>query len=65
MYFNLLTVVVLAEPAEQFSTTPSQVAPEAFRVDKVREYEEGSGPEEAEKEDEVGDEAEELNEATL
>ena len=59
VYFQILSVVVLTGPSEQFSDTPSQEGPEAFGVDRVQIWGEVAGGEdgnEGEKEDEVIDE---------
>lgn len=41
IYFNILGIIVLAEPAEQFSEDSSQaLTPEAFGVNEVIEYSE-------------------------
>ena len=34
-YFSILGVIVLEEPADEFSNEPSQEASEAFEVDKI------------------------------
>jgi len=37
IYFNILAVIVLAEPAEHFSNSPSHEGPGAFGVDSIIE----------------------------
>jgi len=37
IYFNILNVVVLAEPAEHFSNTPTEERPQAFGVESIVE----------------------------
>ena len=37
VYFNVLSIVVLEEEAEQFSPEPSQEEPQAFGVDGILE----------------------------
>jgi hypothetical protein len=40
IYFNIVGIIVLDEPTDQFSEIASQETAEAFRVDKIREFEE-------------------------
>ena len=49
IYFNILAVIVLAEPAERFSNSPSKEGPEAFGVDRIIQLPESQ---ESESEDE-------------
>jgi len=51
IYLNILGIVVLEEPAEQFSSRPSQEGPEAFGVDKICSW---AGAEEVGDVDDVG-----------
>jgi len=51
IYFNILRIIVLAEPAEQFSEDISEGDPEAFGVNTIIEW-----PEEEESESESGGE---------
>ena len=37
LYLNVLAIIVLKEPAEQFSSEPSQEVPHAFGVDSIAE----------------------------
>ena len=55
IYFNILGVVVLAEPAERFSNTPAEEGPQAFGVESIvklpdiqesEDESDGEGPEE-------------------
>lgn len=47
VHFNVLAVIVLAEPADQFSNSPSHEGPEAFGADSAIQW-----PEEQECEEE-------------
>ena len=38
IYLNVVGVVVLEEPTDEFSDQSSQESPEAFRVDKTMDY---------------------------
>lgn len=54
IYFNILGVVILAEPNEQFSETPSGKGPQAFGVEKVQTWgvvEDGASDGEEEKDE--------------
>ena len=61
IYFQVLAVVVLAGPSEQFSNTPSGEGPEAFGVDEVQVW----GEVEQEEEDDSGKDEEEVDEPLL
>lgn len=57
IYFNILGIAVLAEPADQFSEDPSGEEPEAFGVDNILQYPDSQ--EQAEAEEEVAAESDE------
>ena len=38
IYLNILAIIVLSEPADNFSNSPSQGNPEAFGVDSIVEF---------------------------
>ena len=48
IYLNMVGVVVLKEPANEFSDQSSQESPEAFGVDKIMDYVEPEATEEVE-----------------
>ena len=65
IYFNILGIVLLAEPAERFSEDASGEGPEAFGVESLREYSEYPEQAEAEKAATVESGIEELEEPVL
>ena len=65
VYFNILGIVLLAEPAEKFSEAASGEAPEAFGVEGVPEYSEYPEQAEAEEAATVESDIEELEEPVL
>ena len=43
IYFSILTVIVIAEPTEQFSNSPCKEGPEAFGVDAIIDWDDKRG----------------------